>query len=73
MTLLFRYKVSSFLQAECLLSEERTQLVPSQRNSVFSVRTSVTVPPNDSATTKPGWGCRVLQPRPVCRDRSGGR
>jgi len=38
---------SLFLQAEGLLSEERTRLLLSWRHSGFSVHTSVTVPPDD--------------------------
>jgi hypothetical protein len=45
--LVFRHKVFSFLQAEGLLSEERTRLLLSWRHSGFSVHTSVTVPPDD--------------------------
>jgi len=45
--LVFRHKVFSFLQAEGLLSEERTRLLLSWRHSGFSVHTAVTVPPDD--------------------------
>ena len=45
--LVFRHKVFSFLQAEGLLTEERTRRLLSWRHSGFSVHTSVTVPPDD--------------------------
>jgi hypothetical protein len=45
--LVFRHRVFRFLQAEGLLSEERTRLLLSWRHSGFSVHTSVTVPPDD--------------------------
>lgn len=45
--LVFRHKVFSCLQAEGLLSEERTRLLLLWRHSGFSVHTSVTVPPDD--------------------------
>jgi hypothetical protein len=45
--LVLRHKVFRFLQAEGLLSEERTRLLLSWRHSGFSVHTSVTVPPDD--------------------------
>jgi len=45
--LVVRQEVFSFLHAEGLLSEERTQLLLSWRHSGFSVRSAVTVPPDD--------------------------
>jgi hypothetical protein len=45
--LVFRHRVFAFLQAEGLLSEERTRLLLSWRHTGFSVHTSVTVPPDD--------------------------
>lgn len=45
--LVFRHKVFAFLQAEGLLSEERTLLLLSWRHSGFSVHNTVTVPPDD--------------------------
>ena len=45
--LVFRHKVFSFLQAEGLLSEERTRLLLSWRHSGFSVHNTVTVPSDD--------------------------
>ncbi len=45
--LLFRHKVIRLLQDECLLSEERTELLLSWRHTGFSVHNRVTVEPED--------------------------
>ena len=72
--LLCRHTVFGFLKREGLAGEERVRLLLSWRHSGFSVHASVTVPPDDGASSivvslerGAPWRLRAPSPRPEAR------